>query len=160
VLLGMFPNLRPVYETAASGAVDYDQVSMSRAIMIVMLASAGLTTILFKASPETILKGTMMRSGVAAVISIVGVAWLGSSFFAGNRQVIVSAISGVITDHPWAFAAGLFLLSSLLFSAAATVVILLPVGLALGMPPSLLIAFYPVANGVFFLPTYGTLLAA
>ncbi len=160
VLLGMFPSLRPVYETIGNGAVDSDQVSMSRAIMIVMLASAGLTTILFKASPETILKGTMMRSGVAAVISIVGVAWLGSSFFEGNRQVIVSAISGVITDHPWAFAAGLLLLSSLLFSAAATVVILMPVGLALGMPPSLLIAFYPAANSVFLLPTYGTLLAA
>jgi anaerobic C4-dicarboxylate transporter DcuA len=160
VLLGMFPDLRPVYETMGSGAVDYDQVSMSRAIMIVMLASAGLTTILFKASPETTLKGTMMRSGVAAIISIVGVAWLGSSFFEGNRQTIVSGISGVITHHPWAFAAGLFLLSSLLFSAAATVVILIPVGLALGMQPSLLIAFYPAANGVFLLPTYGTLLAA
>ncbi|HEX6901388.1 MAG TPA: anaerobic C4-dicarboxylate transporter family protein, partial [Thermoanaerobaculia bacterium] len=65
-----------------------------------------------------------------------------------------------ITDHPWMFAAGLFLLSGLLFSAAATVVILAPVGLALGMPPSLLIAFYPAANSVFFLPTYGTVLAA
>jgi anaerobic C4-dicarboxylate transporter len=66
----------------------------------------------------------------------------------------------VIGHHPWAFAAGLFLLSTLLFSAAATVAILMPVGLALGMQPSHLIAFYPAANSVFFLPTYGTLLAA
>jgi anaerobic C4-dicarboxylate transporter DcuA len=160
ILIGMFPDLRPVYERVESGAVDFDQVSMDMAIMIVMFAGAGLMTILFKASPEATLKGTMMRSGIAAVISIVGVAWLGSSFFEGNRQTIVAAISGVITDHPWAFAAGLFLLSSLLFSAAATVVILMPVGLALGMPPALLLAFYPAANSVFLLPTYGTLLAA
>lgn len=160
ILLGIFPNLRPLYETVASGAVDYDQVSMDMAIMIVMLAIAGLITVVFKASPEATLKGTMMRSGVAAIISIVGVAWLGSSFFEGNRETIVHAISGVITGYPWAFAAGLFLLSSLLFSAAATVVILMPIGLALGMPPSLLIAFYPAANSVFLLPTYGTLLAA
>ncbi|HEX6898576.1 MAG TPA: anaerobic C4-dicarboxylate transporter family protein [Thermoanaerobaculia bacterium] len=160
ILIGMFPNLRPVYETVGNGGVDHDQVSMDMAIMIVMFAGAGLMTVLFKASPETTLKGTMMRSGVAAIISIVGVAWLGSSFFEGNRQTIVNAISGVITDYPWAFAAGLFILSSLLFSAAASVVILMPVALALGMPPSLLIAFYPAANSVFLLPTYGTLLAA
>jgi anaerobic C4-dicarboxylate transporter DcuA len=130
------------------------------AIMIVMLAIAGLTMILFKASPETALKGTIMRSGVAAVISIVGVSWLGSSFFEGNRSFIVNGISNLIRDYPWAFAAGLFALSTLLFSAAATVVILMPVGLALGLQPMLLIALYPAANSVFFLPTYGTLLAA
>lgn len=160
IAIGMFPNLRPVYDRVESGAVYSDQVSMDMAIMIVMFAIAGLITILFKASPETTLKGTMMRSGIAAIISIVGVAWLGSSFFEGNRETIVDGISGVIADHPWTFAAGLFLLSCLLFSAAATVVILMPVGLALGVPPSLLIAFYPAANSVFFLPTYGTLLAA
>lgn len=36
----------------------------------------------------------------------------------------------------------------------------MPVGLALGLQPSHLIAFYLAANSVFFLPTYGTLLAA
>jgi anaerobic C4-dicarboxylate transporter DcuA len=36
----------------------------------------------------------------------------------------------------------------------------MPVGIALGMPAPLLIAFYPATNAVFFLPTYGTLLAA
>ena len=36
----------------------------------------------------------------------------------------------------------------------------MPVGVALGLSAPLLIAFYPAANGVFFLPTYGTLLAA
>ena len=126
----------------------------------VMLAIAGLTMIVFKASPETALKGTIMRSGVAAVISIVGVSWLGSSFFEGNRSLIVSGISGLIRDYPSTFALGLFVLSTMLFSAAATVVILVPVGLALGMKPLLLIALYPAANSVFFLPTYGTLLAA
>ena len=36
----------------------------------------------------------------------------------------------------------------------------MPVGLALGLPVPLLIAFYPASNGLFFLPTYGTVLAA
>jgi len=160
VLIGLFPNLRPAYKVVGDGAVDTDQVSMGMAIMIVMLTIAGLTTILFKASPDVMLKGTIMRSGVAAIISIIGVSWLGSSFFEGNRVSIVNGISALVEDHAWAFGAGLFILSSMLFSAAATVAILVPVGLAVGMQPYLLVAFYPAANSVFFFPTYGTLLAA
>ena len=128
--------------------------------MIIMIAVAGLTMLLFRASPETALKGTIMRSGVSAVICIIGVSWLGSSFFEGNRPAIVAGISELIQAHPWTFAVGLFLLSTMLFSAAATIVILLPVGVALGMSTAQLIAFYPAANAVFFLPTYGTVLAA
>ena len=160
VLIGMFPNLRPEYQVSVSGATETDQVSMGMAIMIVMIAIAGLTMLLFKASPEAALKGTIMRSGITAVICIVGVSWLGSSFFEGNRSFIVGGVSGIVQKHAWAFAAGLFLLSTMLFSGAATVAILMPVGVALGMSAGQLIAFYPAANAVFFLPTYGTLLAA
>lgn len=160
VLIGMFPNLRPVYQIIGDGAVDTDQVNMGMAIMIVMLTIAGLSTLIFKASPEAMLKGTIMRSGISAIISIIGVSWLGSSFFEGNRGSIVSGISALVGSHAWAFGAGLFMLSSMLFSAAATVAILVPVGLAVGLPPYLLVAFYPAANSVFFFPTYGTLLAA
>jgi anaerobic C4-dicarboxylate transporter-like protein len=160
VLIGMFPGIRPVYQTVVNGEVDTDQVGMGFAIMIIMLAIAALTTILFKASPEEMLKGTIMRSGVSAVISILGVAWLGSSFFEGNRTTIIDGISNLVGSHSWAFGAGLFLLSSMLFSAAASVAILVPVGIAIGLPPYLLVAFYPAANSVFLFPTYGTVLAA
>jgi len=160
VLIGIFPNLRPIYEVAGPEGVETDQVTMAAAIMIVMIATAGLTMLLFKASPAKALSGNMMSSGISAVICIVGVAWLGSSFFEGNRTFIVGGISGIVEGHPWTFAIGLFALSSMLFSAAATVSILMPVGVALGLPATSLIAFYPAANGVFFLPTYGTLLAA
>lgn len=160
VLIGIFPSFRPAYEVVKSGLVDTDQVSMGNAIMIVMIAVAGLMMILFKASPEATLKGTMMRSGVTALISILGVSWLGSSFFEGNRAFIVNGISDLVQLYPSAFAAGMFILSTLLFSQAATVSLLMPVGQALGLPVPLLIAFYPAAGGLFFLPTYGTMLAA
>ena len=133
---------------------------MGMAIMIVMIAVSGLTMILFRASPEATLKGTIMRSGLTAIISILGVSWLGSSFFEGNRDHIVGEISGLVQLFPIAFAIGMFLLSTLLFSQAATVSLLMPVGLALGLPVPALVGFYPASNGLFFLPTYGTVLAA
>jgi len=160
VLMGVFPDLRPVYSVGVSQIGDDDQVSMGTAIMITMIAVAGLTMILFGASPQTAVKGTVMRNGITAIISIIGVSWLGSSFFEGNRTLLVEGISNVVRLHPWTFAVGLFVLSSMLFSAAAAVVLLAPIGVALGMSASHLVAFYPAASGNFFLPTYGTLLAA
>ena len=160
VLIGLFPELRPEYQVVGSAAVETEQVRMDMAIMIVMIAVSGLAMILFQASPEAALKGNIIRSAITAIISILGVSWLGSSFFEGNRAFIVGGISELVRLYPWAFAVGLFLLSTMLFSQAATVAILMPVGVALGMPATLLIAFYPATNGIFFLPTYGTLLAA
>jgi anaerobic C4-dicarboxylate transporter DcuA len=161
VLIGIFPNLRPAYEVAAAnGVTETDQVSMSMAIMIVMIAIAGLIMLVFKASPETALKGTIMRSGITAIICILGISWLGSSFFEGNRASIVGGIATLLQAYPWTFAIGMFVLSTMLFSQAATVAILMPVGVALKLPAATLAALYPAANGIFFLPTYGTLLAA
>ncbi|HET8781841.1 MAG TPA: anaerobic C4-dicarboxylate transporter [Pyrinomonadaceae bacterium] len=161
VLIGIFPNLRPAYEVAAAnGLSETDQVSMSMAIMIVMIAIAGLIMLVFKASPEAALKGTIMRSGITAIICILGISWLGSSFFEGNRASIVGGIATLLQAYPWTFAIGMFVLSTMLFSQAATVAILLPVGMALKLPAATLAALYPAANGIFFLPTYGTLLAA
>ena len=160
VVIGIFPQLRPTYQMIVDGAPHYEQVGMGTAIMIVMLAASGLMMILFDAKPAEVVKGSIMRGGIVAVISILGISWLGSSFFEGNRVEIISGIESIIESYPWIFGVGLFVLSVLLFSQAATIVTLVPVGVALGLPAALLVGFYPAVNGLFFLPTYGTILAA
>jgi anaerobic C4-dicarboxylate transporter DcuA len=160
VLIGIFPGLRPIYEQAGEGVTETGQVEMGRATMIVMLAAAGLLLLLARSDPEKAIKGSVMKGGLTAVISILGVSWMGSSFFEGNRTAIVSAISATVETHPWVFAAGLFVLSLLLFSQAAAVAILGPVAVAIGLPAPLIVGAYPAVNGNFFLPTYGTVLAA
>jgi anaerobic C4-dicarboxylate transporter DcuA len=160
VLIGLFPALRPIYEKVAEGVTETGQVEMGRAVMIVMLAAAGVLLLVFRADPEKAVKGSIMKGGLTAIICILGVSWMGSSFFEGNQSAIVGAISSVMRTQPWIFAAGLFGLSILLFSQAATVTILIPVALALGLPLPLIVGAYPAVNGNFFLPTYGTVLAA
>jgi anaerobic C4-dicarboxylate transporter DcuA len=160
VLIGVFPGLRPRYEVFTGETSEMGQVETGQAIMIVMMAAAGLIMLLFKASPDETVKNSIMRGGVVAVISILGVSWMGSSFFEGNRPEIVGGISEVIRQAPWVFAMGLFVLSVLLISQAATIVTLMPVAVALGMPAAVLLGVYPAVNGSFFLPTYGTVLAA
>ncbi len=160
VVLGIFPNLRPRYQVFSDGMTEFGQVETGQAIMIVMLAAAGAIMLFFKASPDETVKNSIMRGGVVAVISIMGVSWMGASFFEGNRPAIVEGISGIIGQAPWMFALGLFVLSILLISQAATIVTLMPVAVALGLPPAAFLGAYPAVNGSFFLPTYGTLLAA
>jgi anaerobic C4-dicarboxylate transporter-like protein len=122
VALGLFPSLRPDYTSIINGQEREQQLEMAPAIMIIMLAAAGVMMLAFKASPSAAIKGTIMNAGVVALISIAGLGWLGSSFFEGNRQLIIASISGVVQAHPWVFAFGLFALSILLASQAATVV--------------------------------------
>ncbi|NPA37163.1 MAG: anaerobic C4-dicarboxylate transporter [Chlorobi bacterium] len=160
VIVGIFPSLRPVYETAVDGIIQEGQISMGNTIIILMLATGGLIMLLFKAKASDSVSGKTMKSGIIALISILGISWLGSSFYEANQIVIVDSIKSLIEGHQWVFAFGLFILSILLFSQAATITILIPVGVALGIPPAILIGVYPAVNGYFFLPTYGTVIAA
>ncbi|WKK64649.1 anaerobic C4-dicarboxylate transporter family protein [Lutimonas zeaxanthinifaciens] len=160
IVFGMFPELRPISEVIKDGTVIEDQVAMGPTIMILMLTVGALMMIFLKADPEKAVTGSVMKSGIVAIVSILGIAWLGSSFFEGNRVILVEGISQLIEGDHWVFGFGLFAMSIMLFSQAATVVTLMPLGLALGLDAELLIALYPAVNGFFFLPTYGTILAA
>ena len=70
------------------------------------------------------------------------------------------SIEQIVTDMPWLFGIALFVMSILLFSQAATIRALLPLGLALGLSPWMLIALFPTVNGYFFIPNYPTIVAA
>jgi anaerobic C4-dicarboxylate transporter DcuA len=160
VVLGLIPSLRPTYTGLSAGQQSIEQLDMAPAIMILMFAAAGANMLLFRASAAETIKTSIMSAGMVALISIAGLGWLGSSFFEGNRPLIVASISGVVQLHPGVFALGLFVLSILLASQAATVVTLIPVALGLGLGAPALIAMFPAVNGYFFLPTYATMLAA
>ena len=137
-----------------------EKVSMAVIIQIIMYSAAGIMMLFFGAKPEAAIRTPVALAGVVAVISVLGLGWMGSCFFEGNQQAIVSDLSDIIKEHPWVFAVGLFALSVLLFSQASTVAALMPLGISLGIPATSLIAFFPAVNGYFFLPTYGTIVAA
>ena len=71
-----------------------------------------------------------------------------------------ASIESVVTQMPWLFGIALFVMSILLYSQAATVRALMPLGIALGISPYMLIAMFPAVNGYFFIPNYPTVVAA
>jgi anaerobic C4-dicarboxylate transporter DcuA len=129
-------------------------------IEIVMLSIAAVLLVVTGVKVDEVPRTQTLRSGVVAVIGIFGLAWLGDSFIAANRDVIVPAIGRMTEAAPWTFTIGLFAASVLLYSQAATTRALMPLGMALGIPPQFLIGAFPSVNGYFFIPTYGTLIAA
>ena len=153
VLFGFFPSLRQL-----PGAKS--PLAMPIVIEILMMSVAAIMLLLTKVPVDEVPKTATLRAGVVAVIGIFGLAWLGDSFIAANKDVIVPAIGDWAKVAPWTFAFGLFLASVLLYSQAATTRALMPLGIALGIPPQFLIAMFPSVNGYFFIPTYGSLIAA
>jgi anaerobic C4-dicarboxylate transporter DcuA len=153
VLFGFFPGLRTL--PGAKGPL-----AMPLVIEIVMMSVAAIMLLVTKVVVDEVPKTPTLRAGVVAVIGIFGLAWLGDSFIAAHKDVIVPAIGEMAKAAPWTFAFGLFFASVLLYSQAATTRALMPLGMALGIPPQFLIAMFPSVNGYFFIPTYGSLIAA
>jgi len=151
VLAGIFKELRTV------GGV---LIGMDRAIAIVMLTVAAVIMMVTKIAAADVPKCKTCQSGVSAIIGILGLAWLGDTFMDANSEVIIGGLKHMATAAPWTFAIGLFVASMLLFSQAATAKTLMPLGLSLGIPAPLLIGMFPAVNGYFFIPNYGTIIAA
>ena len=156
VLAGLFPGLRPLIPKGNATA----PLGMADTIQIVMLSLAALMLLTTRTAAGKIPKTEVAQAGLTAVIGIFGLAWLGDTFIKGNEKVIIGAIGDVTSAYPITFALGLFFASVLLFSQAATTRALMPLGISLGIVPPHLIAMWPAVNGYFFLPTYGSLIAA
>ena len=156
VVLGSFETLRPGWDIEGT----FTRMTMPASIEIVMLTISALIIIFCKPKVEEIVSGSVFKAGAAAVVAIFGIAWMGDTFFQGNLALISGSISDLVTSAPWLFAVALFALSILLYSQAATVRTLMPLGITLGINPALLIAMFPAVNGYFFIPNYPTVVAA
>ena len=156
VLFGSVPSLRPSYMVDG----ELQRVSMSQTIEIVMMSFAALILIVGKANVKDAVKGSVFAAGMNAMISIFGIAWMGDTYFNGNIDFFKEHISAVVTQYPFLFAIALFVMSIMLFSQAATVRTLYPLGIGLGISPLALVAMFPAVNGYFFLPNYPTEVAA
>ncbi len=156
VIFGSFDNLRP------SHLIDGNLVTveMSAIIEILMLSAAALILLITRANGLKAAQGSVFSAGMQAVVAIFGIAWMGDTFLQGNMTALKDSIEGIVTQMPWLFGIALFIMSILLYSQAATVRAFMPLGIALGISPYLLIAMFPAVNGYFFIPNYPTVVAA
>jgi len=156
VIFGSVPSLRPTY--MEDGVQQ--TVSMPHIIEIIMMAMAAVILLVGRAKVTDAVKGNVFAAGMNAMVAIFGIAWMGDTFFNGNIEFFKTHIAGMVEQYPFLFAVALFIMSIMLFSQAATVRTLYPLGIGLGINPVALVAMFPAVNGYFFLPNYPTEVAA
>ncbi len=152
VLFGSLPSLRPSF--------DGEVLGMPSLIEIIMLSTAAIILLVTRTDGLKATQGSVFLAGMQAVIAIFGIAWMGDTFINGNITALTDSVKNVVADMPWLFGGALFVMSILLYSQAATVRAIVPLGVALGINPMMLIALFPAVNGYFFIPNYPTLVAA
>ena len=152
VLFGSIPAMRPVFNGTA--------LDMPAIIEILMLCAAAVILLISRTDGIKATQGSVFPAGMQAVIAIFGIAWMGDTFINGNITELTGSIEGIVRQMPWLFGLALFVMSILLYSQAATVRAIVPLGIALGISPMMLIALFPAVNGYFFIPNYPTVVAA
>ena len=156
VIYGSIPSIRPSFMLDG----EMHRVSMPEIIEIIMMSVAALILLVGKAKVGDAIKGNVFGAGMNAMVAIFGIAWMGDTFFNGNIAFFKEYIANVVSQYPFLFAIALFIMSIMLFSQAATVRTLYPLGIGLGIAPLSLVAMFPAVNGYFFLPNYPTAVAA
>ena len=156
VLFGSFSGMRPSFVVGGETVM----LDMPSIIEIIMLSAAAIILIFSKTDGIKATQGSVFPAGMQAVIAIFGIAWMGDTFLQGNMAELTASIETVVRQMPWLFGLALFVMSILLYSQAATVRAIVPLGIALGISPYMLIAMFPAVNGYFFIPNYPTVVAA
>lgn len=151
-MLGALPSLRPL--------VGGKPLSMVLTIQMFMLLAGALIIMFTKTDPMSIGKNEVFRAGMIAVVAVFGIAWMADTVFEGHLPQLKASLTELVKTQPWTYAIALLLVSKLVNSQAAAISAMVPVGLAIGVPPGYIVAFAAAAYGYYILPTYPSDLAA
>lgn len=155
-IFGSFPKLLPHFADA-KGVLK--PLSMTPTIQLMMLAIATIILMFCNVKASDVASGTVFKSGMVAIVSVYGVAWMADTYFGAYLPVMKKTLSGLVLAYPWMYAVILFLVSKLINSQAAAVTVVVPMALTVGVDPLLIVAFMPASYGYFVLPTYPSDLA-
>lgn len=156
VMISGFTGLKPM--VLSDGVAT--PLDTARFIQMVMLATAALIVALCKVRASDIPKSPLFRLGLSAIVTLFGVAWMANTLVAAHRDLIESTFSGGVQHMPLLVGAALFAVAAITTSQSSATFSIIPIGLAIGIPPAILVALWPAVIGVFFLPANGSQFAS
>jgi anaerobic C4-dicarboxylate transporter DcuB len=157
MLLGMFEQLRPAFPNDAGELVPLETAIV---IQIVMGIAATVMVLTCKVPVKDIVSQSTMLSGLVGLIALFGIAWLADTWIGANEAAIVNAMGGLVEQARWMIAIAIFIVAALTTSQAAALAAIVPIGLALGIPPQFLVAFSTACIGIYFFPANGSQVAS
>lgn len=151
----------------AVGLIEHVIVGRDAAIMSLMLLVGMLITMCCHIELGDIAGTSVFKSGMVAIVCVLGVAWLGDTFVSGHSNEIKEFAAETVKNYPALLAVVFFLAAMLLYSQAATAKAITPaIVAALGISAAnpgdsyMLVASFAAVSALFVLPTYPTLLGA
>ena len=155
-VLGNDPDLLPHFADKAGVLKPLD---MTEVIQMIMLLIAAAILVFCKVKAKEVGNSQVFRSGMVALLSVYGVAWMANTFFSAHMAFLKEVLGEAVTAYPWAYAIIAFFTSKLVNSQAAAIAIVVPMALNVGVDPVLIMSFISACYGYFFLPTYPSDLA-
>lgn len=155
-ILGAFPELRPAFD---NGKGVMKPMSMVAVIQMFMLMAGAALVIFTKVKVSEIGGNAIFKSGMIAMVAVFGISWMADSMFAVHIPMLKLALGGVVQEHPWTYAVMLLLISKFVNSQAAALAAFVPIALAVGVHPGVIVAFAGACYGYYILPTYPSDLA-
>ena len=140
--------------------VDGKPVSMTIIVQIVMLSTGAVLLLYTRVKTAQIASSSIFTAGMAAVLAIMGIAWMSDTFIDAHKTELVSNMQAMVSHFSWLFAVSMFIVSAFVKSQAATLLIMVPVGFVLGIPINLLIGMIPACYAYFFFCFYPSDLSA
>ena len=146
------PNILPL--------ADGKAVPMTTVVQMIMLGFGALILFATNVKAYDIAKASVFAAGMMAVVSIFGIAWMSDTFITANQPFLIRSMKAMVQAAPWTFAIAMFCVSAFVKSQAATLTVMMPFGIALGLPAKLMLGLMPASYAYFFFCFYPSDLAA
>ena len=157
VIFGLFSGLRPAFPNADGELVP---ISMNIIIQMVMFTVALVIILVRRVKPSSVVEQPLLRAGYVAAVALFGIAWMADTFISANEETIIKPLGALIEANPLLLAVSLFLVAALTTSQSATTNTLIPIALAAGLAPGVIIAMWPSLIGVWTFPANGQQIAS
>ncbi len=149
ITMGSVASLRPAWENASG---EITRMSIPIMLQIVMLTTAAIIMIVCKIPSDKLDSGSVFKAGLIGVVAVFGLSWMTGTFFDFYQPLMEDKFSGLLQSYPALFGVILFLLSMVIYSPAATVAALMPIGVKLGLDAGTLVGLMPAACATFIVP--------
>lgn len=152
VLLGAVSGLVP---TLADGS----KLPLTTVIEIFMLVAAAAMILLTKLDSNKVLDQPVFRTGMFAVVLAFGLCWLVNTFIGDQSSFITDNMSALTNKYPWIFIVAVFIVGAITTSQSSTTMIMIPIGIALGLPANVIVAGWIACSSNYFIPASGQCVA-
>ena len=153
VLLGAVKALVP---TLADG----NKLPLTTVIEIFMLVAAAAMVLITKLDSDKVLDQPVFRTGMFAVVLAFGLCWLVNTFIGDQSSFITDNMSALTNQYPWIYIIAVFIVGAITTSQSSTTMIMVPIGIALGLPANIIVAGWIACSSNYFIPASGQCVAA